>query len=344
MPPQPPPPAMPTDRPAVVPVNLGCCPGPERCRWCPPPPPVPSPDTVAALVDHVRTERAKPGQPLVVHFFGGAPPPTELLAIAGATPVSARVRPDLLSRAKAAELRDAGVHHLELDAWTLHDPALRAMGRAYRARVVREQIEGLSAMGFELGVVLMPGLPETDHARAVADAREVAGLGETPAVQTARIHPLQVLAGSALREDHAAGRYRPLELGEAVTTSRAMVEVLDEAGVRVLRVGLQAGPDGFGRAIAGPRHPAFRQLVDARRTLAHLRDRVGDAVAEVASPARPDVTVRCAPADETVTRGPYNQHIRTLRAELDLASLTVAADPELPRGTWSVDVVAQESR
>ncbi|MCA9572150.1 MAG: hypothetical protein KC656_30130, partial [Myxococcales bacterium] len=141
-----------------------------------------------------------------------------------------------------------------------------------------------------------------------------------------------VLDGSALRELHARRRYTALSLAEALTVCHAQLDVLEAAGVDVVRVGLQPGPDGFGRAVAGPAHPGFRELVEARRTLDRLRAML------VGTPRGAVVTVTCAPADQTRTRGALHANVRTLRAELGLAALQVAEDPALARGTWRIHV------
>lgn len=312
--------------PVVVPVNLGCCPDAPRCLLCPPPPRSPEPAAIAALIEHYRAERSRPGRALRVGFYGGAPPSATLRQAIGDLPFVARVRPDLLSRAGAAELADAGAVGIEVDALSLHDDALRASGRRYGARLVREQLEGIRALGLQTGVVLAPGLPGTSHEHAVDDARAVA---ET--VDFARIHPVLVLRDSRLREAHMNGTYHPLTLGQAITTGRAMLEVLEQAGVDVIRIGQSPGPDGLGRAVAGPIHTSLRQLIDARRVLARLQHRLYKV------PAGAHIRIRCNPADETHTRGPYNQHIRTLRAAHGLAEVRVSPDPELARGQLVVE-------
>ena len=306
----------------VVPVNLGCCPDHPRCLLCPPPPsPGPDPDLVAALVEHYRTERAKPGRALRVGFYGGAPPGPELLDAIGGLPFVARVRPDLLTRAGAADLVARGAVGVELDALTFQDAALRTAGRRYRGRVVAEQLEGLRQLGLRAGIVLAPGLPGTDHHQSVQDALRTADMADF-----ARIHPVLVLRGAHLRQAHMDGTYRPLTLGQAITACRAMLDVLEPAGVDVIRVGQSPGPDGLGRAVAGPVHTSLRQLVDARRVLAQLETRLHGV------PAGAHIRIRCHPADETHTRGPYNQHIRTLRAAHDLAEVLISPDPALERG------------
>jgi hypothetical protein len=147
---------------------------------------------------------------------------------------------------------------------------------------------------------------------------------------TARLHPVLVVHDSRLRDAHRRGAYAPLTIAEAVTACHEALEILETGGVRVLRIGQQATPDGLGRAVAGPRHPSLRELVEARRALRRLR-----ALLEGA-PAGGEVEVRCAPADISRARGPRNQHIRALRAEYRLSELRVRPDPDLPRGHYAL--------
>ncbi|MBX2798000.1 MAG: hypothetical protein KTR31_10035 [Myxococcales bacterium] len=307
---------------SVVPIQLGCCHEPQRCLLCPPPPPPPTAELVSALVQHYQERSSE----LRAGFYGGPPPTDELLEALGGLPFVARVRPDLLSRADAKRLKEAGAIGIELDLLSLSDHALRQVRRPHRRRLVLEQLEGLRAMGLRTGAVLAPGLPGTDHEGMLADATELARQ-----VDFARLHPVLVLADSGLREVHMDGRYRPLDLGAAITICRALLDLLEGAGVTVIRIGQNPGPDGLGRAVGGPRHSALRQLVEARRTLDTLQSRLSG----IAAGSR--VAIRCHPADETRTRGPYNQHIRTLRAQHSLARLKVRPDPDLKRGEFVLE-------
>ena len=125
--------------------------------------------------------------------------------------------------ADVARLKAAGALGIELDVLTFDDGVLRNIGRHYRARLIHEQLEGIRALGLEVGVVLAVGLPGTHHQRAVEDARIAAAC-----VDFARLHPVLVFDGARLRDAHMDGLYRPLQLGEAVTTCRAMLDVLEE--------------------------------------------------------------------------------------------------------------------
>lgn len=322
-----------TARRRVVPIRLGCCRELERCLLCAPPRPLPDAALVDASVAAVRLD--DPEAPIEVRFFGGPPPSDALIEACGAHPFTARVRPDLLHRADVTRLRERGIAALELDILTLHDPALREAGRHYRAARVLEMLDALPGLGLpapRLGAVLAPGLPASSAEDARSDANRLVGR-----IGTARLHPVLVLKHSRLEAYVQQGRYEPLTLGAAVTICREMADLLEAGGVDVIRIGVQPAHDGVGRAVAGPRHPALRQLVDARRAAARIEAMLGG--------VRPGtrIDLRCAPADETVTRGPLNAHVRAWRAAFHLADLRVVPDAALPRGAWRIETVSEEA-
>ncbi|MCB9678517.1 MAG: radical SAM protein [Alphaproteobacteria bacterium] len=308
----------------VAPIQLGCCHEEERCRLCPPAPPWPTADYVRALIANTRAQRGT--DDVVTAFFGGRPPDDAQLAASSGRTIAARVRPDLLTRAAADRLREHGVGEIELDVLTFDTRVLRGIRRRYPGERVVTMATELRAQGFQVGLVLAVGLPGSDHEQCVEDARIATGLADT-----VRIHPTLVLDRSGLKQAHMDGMYAPLTIAQAVTTCRAMLDVLEPAGVRVIRVGQQPGPDGLGTAVAGPRHSSLRELVEARRTLDRLRDLLRN------EGVQGDVVIRCASADETRTRGPLNDNVRTLRAEFGLRELTIRPDPELGRGAFVVE-------
>ena len=79
-----------------------------------------------------------------------------------------------------------------------------------------------------------------------------------------RLYPLLVLRGSRLAEDWRRGVYRPLSPAKATLFCAWLKERLDAAGIPVIRMGLQAGPELERELLAGPYHPAFGELARAR--------------------------------------------------------------------------------
>ena len=66
---------------------------------------------------------------------------------------------------------------------------------------------------------------------------------------------------------YLACRYTPLTRGEAVLRTKAMYEILMDAGINIMRVGLKSteiiSSERLGELNKGTYHPAFRQLVES---------------------------------------------------------------------------------
>lgn len=311
----------------IVPVDLGGSATP--CRVSPPRRPSPDPDTIRALIGHYERERLKEGDHVEVSFFHGGLPTPEQLAAAAPHPVRVSCSPADLSRADAVRLIEGGVQLIELEVLTFDDRVLRDLHRGYTAGQVDQMRAGLAAAGLGVGVVLMPGLPGSSHGSALDDAARCLGSDRAPAATHVRLYPALALQGSGLAAELENGRWRPMRLGEAVTTLTAVMDILEPA-VPVARVGLQLGQDLPARLVAGPSHPNLRQLVEARR----FRRRFAEALAGVAPGCR--VALRVNPKDLSLAMGISRQNLRDARLDLGLESLDLQADERVARGRVEV--------
>ena len=263
---------------------------------------------------------------LEVAFFHGGLPERALLEVASGRPLRVATTPADLSPDDLTRLREAGVETLELAILTFEPAVLRACKRGYRSSEACAVIAAAKRAGFRVGLTLSPGLPGSSHADSLADA---ARLAAEPDLRPdfVRILPALALAGSQLATWAAEGRWRPMSLGEAVSTVSQMVDQLEEVDVSVARVGLQAGPDLGGQVQAGPLHPNLRGLVESRRFQHRLRVLLAD------RPRGSRVVIAVNPADLSWVKGEANENLRAVRAELGLAAVHLATDSAVPRGT-----------
>jgi histone acetyltransferase (RNA polymerase elongator complex component) len=122
---------------------------------------------------------------------------------------------------------------------------------------------------FLIGLQLMPGLPgdSTDTFMKTIDA--VIALKP----DFVRIYPALVIKDTPLEDLYASGRYMPLPLEDAVLLCREALEKFELAGIDVIRIGLQPTEEleKPGTIVAGPYHPAFRQLVESSILLDKMR-------------------------------------------------------------------------
>ena len=170
-------------------------------------------------------------------------------------------RPDAIDAQILQELSCFGVTAIELGAQSMDDTVLRKNARGHSAEDVRCAARLIKQGGFSLGLQMMPGLYGEENARdgAVNTLMQLLQL----APDTMRIYPAVTLRGTALARLYQEGAYTPLTLQEAVSISAQLLLLCEGANVRVIRVGLAADEGLCARVVAGPYHPAFRQLCEA---------------------------------------------------------------------------------
>lgn len=311
----------------LIPLDLGG--SPRRCEIWPPAREPITPELAGALIESYRADPRYPDAPLERAFVHGGLPTDALLAVEPALPWRLSCSPADLSPEDADRVAAAGVRLVELEVLTWSDEILRAMGRGYTARRVDAMRQGLARRGIAVGLGLMPGLPGSNHRGALDDVARALS-PDLPRPAHVRILPALALRGSGLQRAMEEGRWRPMRLSEAITAVEAMLDLFEEAGVPVARVGLQPGQDLPWRLAGGPWHPNLRGLVEDRR----FRRRMLEALRS--APRGGSARLRVHPKDLGLAKGASNQNLRRVRVALGLEALELVEDPELQRGRIEV--------
>jgi len=232
-------------------------------------------------------------------------------------------RPDYIDGEKVAFLRRHGVTTVELGLQSLDDRVLAASGRGHTADQSRRAMELLRDSGMEMGLQLMLGLPGQGASSLMRTAKEAAAM--KPAF--VRIYPVLVLRESGLHSLYTSGKYKPLSLGKAVIQAAWMKKYFQARGIRVVRVGLQPGPELVESLVAGPYHPAFGELVSSRIMLQETRK-----ILHLTKGNAPQV-LSISASDESIFRGVNSRNIKRLR-ELGLEGrYHLVTDRSQPRFT-----------
>ncbi|MBO7503922.1 MAG: radical SAM protein [Clostridia bacterium] len=184
-------------------------------------------------------------------------------------------RPDAIDGEVIKRLKKYGASFVELGAQSMDDRVLEKSGRGHRAEATEEASRLLKEAGFVLGLQTMTGLPGADDESDLATARRIAAIGP----DFVRIYPTVVVRQTQLFRDYEEGRYVPATTEEAVRLCSKLCEIYAAAGIRVVRMGLQATGtitrNGEGSEIAaGPYHEAFGQLVRSYDALETVSDRL----------------------------------------------------------------------
>ncbi len=171
-------------------------------------------------------------------------------------------RPDAVSEEILKILREYGVTSIELGAQSMSDEVLRVNGRGHDSGSVVAASRMIKEAGFSLGLQMMVGMygAEDPGEEAMYTAHRLADLEP----DTVRIYPTIVVDGTALAALYRAGRYVPLELEQAVDISASLIEMFRSRDINVIRVGLHYEESLIGSMVAGPYHPAFGEMCEAR--------------------------------------------------------------------------------
>ena len=182
-------------------------------------------------------------------------------------------RPDAVDPEVLDLLKRYKVTSIELGAQSMSDSVLLVNERGHSADDVRIASGLIKAYGFELGLQMMTGLYGSSDELDRYTAEEFIALGPS----TVRIYPTIVMKNTRLGELFTCGEYEPQSLDPAVELCAGLMTMFAEEGINVIRVGLHDSPTLRRDMLAGPYHPAFRELCESRvmlkKTLELLKDK-----------------------------------------------------------------------
>lgn len=195
-------------------------------------------------------------------------------------------RPDYINKDILDNLKYYSADVIELGVQSFAEPVLKASNRGHSVSCIYESCSLIKEYGFTLGIQLMIGLPEDTLEYDLYSACEAAKIGP----EIARLYPTVVIKDTGLYQLMEQGLYTPMSEQDAVERTASMYEILTDAGINIVRVGLKSSDImSDNRNTANTFHPAFRQLVEgyiARRRLEEqiniLLDQAGTECHEIA--------------------------------------------------------------
>ena len=181
-------------------------------------------------------------------------------------------RPDYIDVETLGFLKEYNVHTIELGVQSIDEEVLKVSCRGHSARDVVRASELVKQAGFTLGIQTMIGLPGDTREKDLKTAMEVVRL--SPAI--VRIYPTLVIRYTHLEKLFRQGQFTPLSLEDAVDICAELIELYHSEGINVIRVGLQPTENVSekGEVVAGPFHPAFRQLAESRIMLRRIEEKI----------------------------------------------------------------------
>lgn len=301
---------------AVFVPHVGC---PNQCSFCDQraitggaqaPAPQQVWDTASSAAVHLG-DRVKETE---IAFFGGSftaipreqmvsllAPAKEAVERFGFRGLRCSTRPDAVDREVLSLLKAYHMAAVELGAQSMDSQVLELNHRGHTPEDTVRAAGLIREAGLELGVQMMTGLYGSTSEKDLKTAKALIALGP----DTARIYPTVVLEGTPLAELYRRGLYRPQTVEEAVDLCARLLPLFEEAGVRVIRLGLHAEKDVERRRIAGAYHPALRELAESRLFLSRL-------LPELEKLPRGRYQVKVQPRELSIAIGQRRANVRAL--------------------------------
>ncbi|MGZ3524331.1 MAG: elongator complex protein 3, partial [Thermodesulfobacteriota bacterium] len=266
-----------TSSPLIIPVflpSLGCR---ERCLFCNQKATaegLPSPSSVRSFIEasldgipYDKKSREKQ-----IAFYGGSftaihrddqvrylKEVQPFLAPGLIDSIRISTRPDALDEEILSLLKEYGVKTVEVGVQSMIDEVLALAHRGHCVKDTVDAVHRLKNRNLEVGLQLMIGLPGDTCDLFLQTLDQVMELKP----DFVRIHPTLVLEGAPLEILWRGGKYSPLQLDEVVQWLKKGILRLENSSLPVARIGLQPTKELERDFLAGPYHPAFRQLVDS---------------------------------------------------------------------------------
>ncbi len=228
-------------------------------------------EIINTIEDHLKTFKSKE-RIVEVGFFGGSftgiPVKEQQYYLEIMKPyihegviqgIRLSARPDYINEEILKMLCENHVTTIELGAQSFDDDVLMRSSRGHSADQIDKAAKMILDSGFKLGLQMMIGLPGDTLKKAMFTAGKIIESG----AQNTRIYPALVIKDTALHRWFTKKKYNPLTLEQAINWTKQILPLFEEAGISVIRVGLHPS-DGLlsgDELIAGPFHPAFKELV-----------------------------------------------------------------------------------
>ena len=244
-------------------------------------------------------------------------------------------RPDYIDKTILKRLKKYKVKTIELGVQSANNYILERAGRGHTFEDVQKASKLIRRYGFTLGHQMMVGLPESTRIDEINTAKALIKLKP----KMVRIYPVLVIKGTKLEKEYQEGKYSPLSVVQAVETCKELVRLFDNKNIDIIRIGLQntdeiADPESKeSEVVAGPFHPAFRQLVESSMWYDAIVNKIKKLNVKVK-----EVEVTVNPIDVNNVIGHKKQNVQKLKDTYDV-DLVIKQNEKIRQGKSKIEIV-----
>lgn len=243
-------------------------------------------------------------------------------------------RPDAINKEILKMLKKYNVKTIELGVQSANNYILQKAERGHTFEDVKKASKLINRFGFILGHQMMIGLPESTTLDEINTAKALIKLKP----KIVRIYPVLVIKGTKLEEEYNNGNYEPLSVVQAVERSKEVAHLFNKKKIKVIRIGLQNTDEicepgsKTSQVVAGPYHPAFRQLVEAGMWYDVIVTKIKKFNTKVKQ-----VQIRANPEDINNIIGHKKENVEKLKEIYEVDAI-ITADETIRNGKFEITI------
>ena len=243
-------------------------------------------------------------------------------------------RPDCIDKKTLKRLKKYKVKTIELGVQSANNYILERANRGHTFENVKKASKMIRWNGFKLGHQMMVGLPDSTRIDEINTAKALIKLKP----KMVRIYPVLVVKNTKLEKEYLEGTYEPLPLVQAVETCKELVRMFADKKIEIIRIGLQnteeiSDPENKeSEVVAGPYHPAFRQLVESGMWYDAIVGKIKKLNVKVK-----EVQVTVNPIDANNVIGHKKENVIKLKETYDV-DLILKQDENIKQGKSKIDI------
>lgn len=244
-------------------------------------------------------------------------------------------RPDYIDKDILKMLKKYNVKTIELGVQSTNDYILKKAERGHTFDDVKKASRLINRYGFVLGHQMMIGLPDSTLIDEINTAKALIKLKP----KIVRIYPVLVIKGTKLEKMYNEDEYEPLSVVQAVERAKEVANLFNKKKIRIIRIGLQntneisdPGTEDS-EVVAGPYHPAFRQLVEASMWY----DAIVSKIKKINTKVK-EIEIIANPEDINNIIGHKKENIEKLKEIYEL-DIFVKADEQIRNGKFEINIL-----
>jgi len=245
-----------------------------------------TPQDAEKIIEEYLSYIPKTAEHIEAAFFGGSFTGLDLITqeafLKTAAKYSHRIdgirmstRPDYINEEVLALAKKYNVKTIELGLQSADDEVLALNERGHTFEDTVKAAKMIKEMGISLGLQMMIGMYGSTPQKDIFTALKTAELEPV----CVRIYPTLTLSSTKLNVLYNNGVYKPYSLEQAIDITDSAMRIFEKKNIEIIRVGLHSDESltSDNNIVAGPYHPAFRELILNKRWREKIENKIIEA-------------------------------------------------------------------